>query len=232
MSSNEAAADKLREAILARPEVILEDRDVMRALVGANDRAMGDNVVDMRGLAMERLEARLDRLADVHRTVLAAAYENLAGMNQIHRAVLRLLEPRDFTAFLTDLGGEVAEILRVDSVRLVLESNLSGEAPRHAGLEEVLVVADAGFVGSYIARAQDNHRTVVLRKSTGDAEALFGNGAIASEALMPIDLGPGRLPALLAMGSEEPNKFAPGQATDLLAFFAAVFERALRRWLE
>ena len=63
----------LRDRILAEPEVLLEDRDVMNALIGANERLMGSNVVDLRGIAMERLEGRLDRLEDTHRTVIAAA---------------------------------------------------------------------------------------------------------------------------------------------------------------
>ena len=60
----------------------------MRALVAANERALGSNVVDLRGIAMERLEARLDRLEDTHRSVIAAAYENLAGTNQIQRNII------------------------------------------------------------------------------------------------------------------------------------------------
>ena len=52
----------LRDRIIAEPEVLLEDRDVMNALIGANERLMGSNIVDLRGIAMERLEGRLDRL--------------------------------------------------------------------------------------------------------------------------------------------------------------------------
>ena len=63
----------LRDVIIAEPEVILEDPDVMAALIAANERAMGANIVDLRGIAMERMEARLDRLEDTHRSVIAAA---------------------------------------------------------------------------------------------------------------------------------------------------------------
>ena len=63
----------VRDRLLAEPELLLDDRDVMAALIAANDRAMGSNVVDLRGLAMERLESRLDRLEDTHRSVIAAA---------------------------------------------------------------------------------------------------------------------------------------------------------------
>ena len=98
MISKPAMNDELREKIIAQPEVILEDQDLMRALIAANERAMGGNIVDLRGIAMERLEARLDRLEDTHRSVIAAAYENLAGTNQIHRAILRMLDGRTSAA--------------------------------------------------------------------------------------------------------------------------------------
>jgi len=122
MSSSRKIEHNVRAAIIAKPDSVLDDQDVMHALISANERSMGGNIVDLRGIAMERLEARLDRLEDTHRSVIAAAYENLAGTNQIHRAILRMLDPTEFEVFLRDLGGEVAEILRVDAVSLVLES--------------------------------------------------------------------------------------------------------------
>ena len=99
-----AIADDVRLRILEDPEFILEDPDVMRALIAANERAMGDNIVDLRGVAMERLEARLGRLEDTHRSVIAAAYDNLSGMNQVHRAIMAFLEPTEFDAFLACLA--------------------------------------------------------------------------------------------------------------------------------
>ena len=73
MADTASIAADLRDRLIAEPEVILEDRDLMRALIAANERAMGANIVDLRGIAMERLEARLDRLEDTHRSVIAAA---------------------------------------------------------------------------------------------------------------------------------------------------------------
>lgn len=223
----------LREKIIAQPEMILEDRDLMRALIAANERRMGENVVDLRGVAMERLEQRLDRLEDTHRSVIAAAYENLAGTNQIHRAVLRLMEPTEFEDFLTDLGGEVAEILRVDCLKLVLETHETGDDPALRRLGRVLCIADPGFVDDYMVRGRGGLREVVLRQCLSDSDALFGEAAdwIRSEALLRLDFGPGRLPGMLVLGSENPHHFKPTQGTDLLAFFAGVFERAMRRWL-
>jgi len=229
-----ALEDELRALILADPGVILDDREVMRTLIAASERAMGGNIVDMRGMAMERLETRLEQLEETHRAVIAAAYENLSGTNQIHRALLRMLEPESFEAFVTTLGEEVAQILRVDSIRLVLESRESGTDAGLGRLGDVLHLAEPGFVERYMSLGRPQPaRNVVLRQNVPMRDALYGpvSHDIRSEALMRLNLGRGRLPGMLAMGAENPHMFRPGQGTDLLAFFSGVFERVLRRWL-
>ena len=234
MSSSPKIDDSLREAIISKPDVILDDSDVMQALIAANERAMGGNIVDLRGIAMERLETRLDRLEDTHRSVIAAAYENLAGTNQIHRAILRMLDPIEFETFLRDLGGEVAEILRVDSVRLVLESVQNDNDPAVQLLGDVLSVAEPGFIDDYLTAGRGgNVRQVTLRGVQDASGQIYGGSAdwIRSEACLKLDFGAGRLPGLLVLGTEDPHMFVPQQGTDLLVFFTGVFERAMRRWL-
>ena len=226
----------LRDRILAEPERLLEDRDVMNALVAANDRSLGANIVDLRGIAMQRLESRLDRLEDTHRSVIAAAYENLAGTNQVHRAVLALLEPTNFESFIKALTTEVAQTLRVDMVRLVLETLQDDTAPDPTlrRLGDVLQVAPAGFVGHYLTNGRNGPgRQIVLRSVTALAVNLYGERAedLQSEALMKLDLGPNRLPGMLVFASEDPTQFKSTHGTDLLQFFAGVFERSMRRWL-
>ena len=122
MAETAVIEDQLRASIIARPDVILQDPDVMRALVNADGQAQGANVIDLRSVAMDRLEQRLDRLESAHRSVLAAAYDNLSGTQQIQRAILRMLEPQDFEEFVQTLSGDVADVLRVDGMRLLLET--------------------------------------------------------------------------------------------------------------
>ena len=231
MPSVAEAAEELREKILSDPDVILEDADVMRALVDANERALGPNIVDLRGIAMERLETRLERLEDTHRSVIAAAYENLAGTNQVHRAILALLEPLTFEGFLACLETDVQQILRVARVRLVLESHEAAD-PALDKVGGVLTVVRPGFVADYMSQGRSLNR-VVLRRADGNARLIYGEDATwaQSEACLYLDFGEGRLPGMLALGAEDPHQFAPQQGTDLLAFFAGVFERAMRRWL-
>lgn len=234
MSSSPKIEDTLREAIISQPNVILDDKDLMQALIAANERAMGGNIVDLRGIAMDRLESRLDRLEDTHRSVIAAAYENLAGTNQVHRAILRMLDPVEFETFLRDLNGEVSEILRVDATKLVLESVQNDPDTAVKRLGEVLSVAEPGFVNDYLSQGRGGQvRQVTLRQVQNASDTIYGEKAdwIRSEACLKLDFGEGRLPGMLVMGAEDPHMFGPQQGTDLLAFFTGVFERAMRRWL-
>jgi uncharacterized protein YigA (DUF484 family) len=234
MSSIPKLEQDLRTAIIAKPDAVLDDKDVMRALIAANERSMGGNIVDLRGIAMERLEARLDRLEDTHRSVIAAAYENLAGTNQIHRAILRMLDPMEFESFLRDLGGEVADILRVDRITLVLETAQAETGAAMARIDDVLCVTEPGFVDDYLSQGRGGQtRPVTLRQVQGGSDRIYGEAAdwVRSEACLRLDLGKGRLPGMLVLGSEDPHQFTPQHGSDLLAFFGGVFERSLRHWL-
>lgn len=235
MSSKSAVTEEeLREKILSAPELILEDQEVMGALVAANERAMGANVVDLRGAAMARLETRVDRLEQTNRTVIAAAYENISGTNQIHRAVLRMLDPAEFEDFLANLETEISEILNIDAVQLVIEASAGADASDLRKLGSVLNVADPGVVETYMTRGRKVPiRQVALRQVQSGSETIYGENGdwIRSEACMLLDLGSSRPPGMLALGSEDPDLFRPTHGTDLLAFFAGVFERSMRRWL-
>lgn len=227
MSSHPLMDPRVRESILADPGVLLDDKDIMRVLVAANERAMGPNIVDLRGIAMDRLERRLDRLEDVHRSVIAAAYDNLAGTAQIHRAVLRLLEPQRFETFLRDLGGEVAAILRVDSLRLVMEADQADGEDGIERLDSVLLMEPRGFVEAYLRGGRAAPARDVLLRPVGEA-SVHPEG-IRSEACLRLDLGEDV--GLLALGSRDERHFLPQHGTDLLAFLGGAAERALRRFL-
>lgn len=232
--TNPKIEDSLREIILSEADAILDDQDLMQALIAANDRATGSNVIDLRGVAMERLEARLERLEDTHRSVIAAAYENLAGTNQVHRAVLRMLDPLDFETFLRDLEGEVAETLGVDHMHLVLESVQTEDDPAIGRVGSVLKVVRPGFCEEYADGGRGAPpRQVTLRQVQVGHFAIYGaaHEFVRSEACLRLNFGPGRLPGMLVMGAEDPHQFTPQHGTDLLGFFAGVFERTMRRWL-
>lgn len=224
--------EETRARLLAQPELILSDRDLMRALIGAREAEIGDNVIDIRGRAMTALEQRLDRLEAQHESVISAAYDNQSGMNTIHRAVLSLLEPDDFPTFLDNLETNVAPILRVETLRLVMET---GADQSGSDMPGPLHLLPAGSVAEMVAGGRRAPRAddVVLRAAVPQTKSVHGitRGIIKSEALLPVDLGAGRWPAMLVMGSTDPARFTPAQGSDLLRFFRQVFRLVLLGWL-
>ncbi len=236
---NQPQSEALRAQILENPELILEDPELMTALLGADDDdgANGRNIVDLRSRLVQRLEERLEKLEETNRVVIAAAYENLASTNQVHRSLLALLDAPDFAGFLKVLGEDVMHTLAIDVVRLGIET---ADAPPGAplgpkGPQATLVIAlPDGGVGDYLGAAPGQPmRRVTLRRTTAQADDLYGCGPswIQSEAVLRLDLGAGHHVALLGLGSEDPQRFSSDQGTDLLSFFAGAIERILRRWL-
>jgi uncharacterized protein len=235
--TDDAVATDLKAHIRAQPELILDDAELMRALLKAERRAAGRNVVDLRAVLVERLEERLGKLEDTHREVLAAAYENVAGTNQIHRACLAVLDAEDFAAFLRVMTDDLARTLAVSVVRLGLEApaaapgaGLGPEGPMH----DVVLALPEGGVDAYITQGRGlGARRVTLRQLAKASPDLYGRHAeaVRSEALLRLDLGAGRHRALLAFGAAQPDRFHADQGVDLLTFFTGVFERVLRRWL-
>ena len=233
MDNSAQIADDVRRAIIAKPDMILDDGDVMRALTAADNASLGENVVDIRGVAIERLETRLDRLEDAHKGVIAAAYENLSGTNMVHRAILKLLDAPTFDDFLENLQA-VGEILRVEGVRLVLESAEPEDAPALSKLSDVLKVAEPGYCEFYATRGRGGTVRKVTLRQTAPNDAVFWEGLgkfIGSEACLMLDFGRTRMPGMLVLGASDQHQFSSSQGTDLLTFFAEVFERAMARWL-
>ena len=220
-----------RAKLIARPDLILQDADLMRALTLAREAETGPNVIDIRGRAMAALEDRLTRLEAVHGAVISAAYDNQTGMAVIHRAVLSLLEPQDFAGFIEALSTEVAPLLRVDTFHLLMESADMG-LPDPSG---TLVMLPEGMVDELRRAGRRSLRgdDIILRKAASETLALHGHTdtPIRSEVILPLDLGQGRYPAALLMGSADPARFAATQGTDLLRFFAQVFRLVLLGWL-
>lgn len=220
-----------RARILADPALVLDDPALMRALVEAAEGGVAGNVVDLRAMAMARLAAKVDRLEETHRAVVAAAYENVAATNQIHRAVEAILAAGDFDRFVQILERELAGILQVAAVRLVLED---AGAPAPGQRDAVVAMQPPGFIVDYMRQGRNAPaRRIVLRQGVPFQGDLYGaaGATLRSEALMRLDLGRGRGAAMLALGAVEAQHYRPGQATDLLAFFTGVVEKVLRRWL-
>ncbi|PZX19646.1 hypothetical protein LX81_00103 [Palleronia aestuarii] len=231
MTSSSTIDTAIRDHLMADPARLLDDPVLMQALVGANDAARGENVIDLRGVAMRRLSERLDRLEETHRSVIAAAYDNITGIKVVHRAVLALLEPSDATSFWALFDGSLARELRVDAVRFFAEADVGASSAPPDG---AVATAEPGFCSLYAGPGPGGApRRVTLRRiTTGDRDMHGPDAAdMRSEACLLLALGEGAPPAMLVLASRDGEQFAPGQGVDLLEFLAGTVERVARTWL-
>ncbi len=224
----------IRSLILADPEIVLSDDMVMRALIGPG-ASSARNIVDLRDRLVERLEGRLKQLVHTNRSVIAAAYENVAGTRQLHRAVLALVDSPDLGEFLRRLTRDVPAMVGVEDGRVCLEAEVDDivEAYELVGnLDGRVLLMPEGTVGEYFALDGDpGSGPVALRPCGGEAELIFGPETRArSEALIRLDLGTAS--GLVAFGASDPDRFGPEQGTELLTFFGGVVERLLARHLD
>ena len=228
--------DQLREEILAKAHEILNDETLLRALIEASDKNLGNKIVDLRSVAMKKMDGEVKKLKRSNQQVIATAYENLVGMKQVHQVVLKSLEQNNFDEFITNLNTEVCDILRVDCIRLGFETHSSFQTTKKYDQKflELLDLYPVNFVNTYISQGENNSSDeVVLRPTPKGSEQLYGKLSknLKSEACIKLNIGNEKIIGILALASKEREKFTAQQGVELLKFMGSVFERRISHWL-
>ena len=225
-----------RKRILQDPEALLNDREVMRALISASSNNATTNVIDLKSVVLKRLEGRVDEIEGQNSNIISAAYKNISTTFRVHSAILEALEPKTFTEFLNFLKTDWANSLGIDVARLCLEApSISKDDIPQLKTEfgPSVIFLQEGEIDHYITLGQDNDpRSVTLRQIRKGASNIYSNIApeLRSEALMKLDLGQGNSPGLLLLGSINPDQFLPNIGTDLFVFYGSIFEKVMQRW--
>jgi hypothetical protein len=121
MSNIDQISD-IRKRILQDPEALLNDREVMRALISASSSNTPTNVIDLKSVVLKRLEGRVEEIEGQNSNIISAAYKNISTTFRVHSAILEALEPKTFSEFLNFLKTDWANTLNIDTARLCLEA--------------------------------------------------------------------------------------------------------------
>ncbi|MBM3489870.1 MAG: DUF484 family protein [Alphaproteobacteria bacterium] len=224
-----APADPQPEAVrafLARhPEFLAQHPDLLLAQDPPTRFAAG-NVHDLQAAMLRRLQAALGELTRQRGELIAAGRHNMAVQTQVHEAVLAMLEATSFEHLIHIVTNDLRDTLLLDAVTLGVEAQ-QGEAARRAKTPGVFVLA-AGGIDLLLGRGE----VLLAQPGKGDA-AIFGPAAklVASQALVRLSASRLAPVGLLALGSRDPERFHPGQGTELLQFLAHVLARLIRGWL-
>ena len=228
--------EKLREEILAKAHEILNDETSLRALIEASDKNLGNKIVDIRSVAIKKMDGELKKLKRSNQQVIATAYENLVGMKQVHQVVLKSLEQNNFDEFVTNLNTEACDVLRVDCIKLGLETHslLQNTEKNSSKLSKLLDLYPVNFVDTYISQGENNGSDdIILRPIPKGSEQLYGkiSKTLRSEGCIKLKIGSEKIVGILALASKEREKFTAQQGVELLKFMGSAFERRISHWL-
>ena len=168
-----------RKRILQDPEALLNDREVMRALISASSNNAPTNVIDLKSAVLKRLEGHVDKIEGQNSNIISAAYKNISTTTKVHSAILEALEPKTFTEFLNFLKTDWANSLGIDVARLCLEApSISKDDIPQLKTEfgPSVIFLQEGEIDHYITLGQDNDpRSVTLRQIRKGASNIYSN---------------------------------------------------------
>lgn len=221
-----ATAEEVRRFLEAHPDFFDGKSDLLARLV-PSEYHTGENVVDFQRFVVEKLRADVARLDEFHGALLAASRSNLVTQQQVHEAVLAIMDATSLEHLVHTVSGDWVDMLGVDAVALCVESSAAtGQEITSSGL----VLVPPGTVADLVG--QDG--AIMLREDVEALPEIFGPAAplIRAEALVALNSDTLGAPGILAFGSRDPESFGPGQGTELLRFLALTLERMLGRWLK
>ena len=193
----------------------------------APERELGAGVADFQSAMIRRLRADVAGNSDRQRELIDTSRANLTIQARVHECVLALLEARSLEKVIETVATDLTVLLGLDVVVLGIESDDETWSAGEAG--QGLRIVPPGTIDAVFGEAGD----LILGSCVeGQAEA-FGEAAdlVRSAALIRLEISTTTAPAFVAFGSRDPEKFHPGQATELIGFLAMVLESVIRGWL-
>ena len=208
------------------PDFLSEHPELLPMLTPPEMRR-GEGVVDMQHFMLQRLRSELTRLKGQQRALIATSRSNLTSQNRIHSACLAIIAATSFEQLIQIVTTDLAVLLDIDVVTIGVESSASAQPrlPLHG-----IQILPRGTVDDLLGAG----RSAVLRSDTPGDPALFGSaaGLVRSQALLRLEVSEHAPVGLLCIGTRKPEKFQPGQGTELLCFLAHVIELTIAAWLD
>jgi uncharacterized protein YigA (DUF484 family) len=186
----------------------------------------GKGVADFQAYMVKRVREDRDDVLDQAKDIIETSRANMNNQTRVQKAILLLLDARNFEDFIRTITMDFAAIFDVDIISLVVEA--SGKSIPQISLAGVRAV-NAGSIDLMM-----RGKPIVLESAMAGFEEVYGGGAglVKSQALVRLDIASAAPAAMIAFGSRNPDLFQPGQGTELIGFVGQVVARLMRIWLD
>lgn len=221
--NSQITAEQVREYLLCHPNFLAENPELLLALTPPT-QSHGRGVEDFQHHMIVRLQRELRELQSFGETLIATSRSNHAGQTQVHVASLLAMDAESLDHLVHVITHDWVDVLNLDAVALCLLDPFPGDASfATSGISLVEPVDMERLLG---------REAVVMRSHIMGHPDIFGPAAplVQAEALVRLKPGVNRPGGFLALGSRDPDGFAPAQGTELLRFLGAITERLLDQW--
>lgn len=204
----------------------LNDHPDLLSELDAPCEAKGNGVVDFQEAMIRRLKDRVEETTEVARDLIDNSRENMNSQARVHECVLRLLGASSFEQLMNLIQTDVAVVLDMDVVTVAVESASAENFPVRS-----VTLVPPGYVDRLLGGTT---KDLALRAHISGDPDIFGAGAslVQSDAMVRLNISSKSPKAAIAFGHRDPEKFHPGQATELIVFLSAVLAQLVRIWLD
>jgi hypothetical protein len=202
------------------PDFLNEFPDLALALVLPREQGQAAS------LASYQLDVLRDKNRELNRRLhelIEIAHENQLLMVRVHTLTLALMRAASLPETLNAVVAALTEDFNTDLVRIVL-FRADGDLP---AVEWLLIEPEGARAMPVFAEFLKRAEPLCGRLQQDKLDALFGArvGEVASAVLLPVD-GVG----MLAVGSQDANRFHPGMGTVFLKLIAEAVASAVARF--
>jgi uncharacterized protein YigA (DUF484 family) len=202
------------------PDFLTEFPDLALALVLPREQGQAAS------LASYQLDVLRDKNRELNRRLhelIEIAHENQLLMVRVHTLTLALMRSTSLPETLNAVVAALTEDFNTDLVRIVL-FRADGDLP---AAEWLLIEPEGAGAMPVFSEFLKRAEPLCGRLHQDKLDALFGGrvGEVASAVLLPVD-GVG----MLAVGSQDANRFHPGMGTVFLKLIAEAVAAAVARF--
>jgi len=204
------------------PDFLNEFPDLALALVLPREQGQAAS------LASYQLDVLRDKNRELNRRLhelIEIAHENQLLMVRVHTLTLALMRATSLPETLNAVVAALTEDFNTDLVRIVL-FRADGDLP---AAEWLLIEPEGARAMPVFSEFLKRAEPLCGRLQQDKLDSLFGTrvGEVASAVLLPVD-GVG----MLAVGSEDANRFHPGMGTVFLKLIAEAVASAVARFAQ
>lgn len=224
-ATKEISFAELEQYLLAHPDVFMQHPDLLETV---ELHSSPEGTISLAQKQQQRLREKNQQLNEQLHALLDNAHSNAALQQRVHALCLQLLDAAELNSLFTILMKELQHEFSADEVALRLF--YSGDNKLH--LPETAANVAQLHADDQQLRSFDNllskQEPVCGRLTQSQKQLLFNQRAEAIQSVACLPLGHEPCAGLLAIGSEDANRFHADMATDYLSFLGEVFMRVLR----